>query len=161
MSLPALALVLAEAAEEKAPPVIDIDGTVVVQFALFVVMYFVLRAFLFKPYLKMRDERSRNIEGAEAKAAEMERSARGLESDFEQRLQSARQKADDERGKLQAEGRAREAELLAGARGRAQTRINETRKQVEAQVRTAQAELAAKAEPIAHTLASRLLGREV
>ena len=50
MLLPALSLVLAEAAEEKAPPVIDIDGTVVVQFAIFVVMFFVLRSLFCKPY---------------------------------------------------------------------------------------------------------------
>ena len=75
MLLSALALVLAEATEEKAPPVIDIDGTVLVQFAIFVVMFLILRAFLFKPYLKMRQDRADNIEGAEVKARQAEQTS--------------------------------------------------------------------------------------
>ena len=39
--------------EEKPHPVIDIDGTVLIQFAIFVVMYFVLRQFLLRLSQKM------------------------------------------------------------------------------------------------------------
>ena len=58
MILQALMLAISEGAEEKAPPVIDIDGTVLVQFAIFIAMFIVLRQFLFKPYVQMRDDRA-------------------------------------------------------------------------------------------------------
>ena len=161
MLLPALALVLAEAAEEKAPPVIDIDGTVLVQFAIFVTMFLVLRTFLFKPYLKMRAERSQHIEGAEALAHKAEQKALDLEAQYKERMQKARAGADSERATLQQEGRTRETELLAQARERAQTRINATRQQIATQVATAQQELAQRAEALGHQIASKLLGREV
>jgi hypothetical protein len=92
MSLPYLALAAttalagAEAAEEKAPPIIDIDGTVLIQFALFVAMFLVLRAFLFKPYLKMRAERAERIEGAEAKAGSLSKRADELEAQYKAKV---------------------------------------------------------------------------
>ena len=39
MILQALMLAISERTEEKAPPVIDIDGTVLVQFAIFIAMF--------------------------------------------------------------------------------------------------------------------------
>lgn len=167
MSLPylavasTLAMAGAEAAEEKAPPIIDIDGTVLVQFALFILMFLVLRAFLFKPYLKMRDERSEKIEGAEAKAEALSKRADDLEAQYQAKVTKARSAADEERARLQGEGRTREAELLAQARSRAQERIQATRGQIAAQVKTAQGELEQRAETLGHVLASKLLGREV
>jgi F-type H+-transporting ATPase subunit b len=151
----------APAAEEKAPPIIDLDGTVVLQFILFVVMYLVLRRFFFLPYLRMREERTAHIEGAEKRAAGLSDKRKSIESEYQQRLQKARASADEERARLQAEARAREAELLTQARGRAQQRVNETHKAVAAQVAAAQAELEKQAEPIARSLAHKLLGREV
>jgi F-type H+-transporting ATPase subunit b len=161
MQLPALALVLAEAAEEEAPPVIDIDGTVFVQFAIFVVMFLVLRTFLFKPYLRMREQRAEHIDGAQAKAQESERRSAELETQFHERMRKVRADADAERARLQKEARAREAELLGEARTRAQTRINQTRDQIAVQVTAAQKELTARADTLGHSLASKLLGREV
>ena len=76
-------------------------------------------------------------------------------------MDKARQSADDERLKLQHEGRLREEELLAAARERAQGRIRATREQVAAQVSQAQTELAQRAEVLAKVLATKLLGREV
>lgn len=161
MLLSAFSLALAEATEEKAPPVIDIDGTVLVQFAIFVVMFLILRAFLFKPYLKMRQDRADNIEGAEVKARQAEHQATELEAQYKERMQKARAHADSERAALQSQGRAREAELLGQARERAQARINETRGQITAQVTAAQRELSLRAETLGHQIASKLLGREV
>jgi F-type H+-transporting ATPase subunit b len=147
--------------EEKAPPLIDIDGTVLVQFGIFVVMYLVLRHFLFVPYLRMRAEREAHIEGAEKTAQELLRKRETLDAEYQQRVQKARAGAEDERTRLQAEGRAREAEVLGLARTRAQARISETTKKIAAEVKTAQAELAKQAEPLARSLANKLLGREV
>jgi len=163
-ALASLAVFLAEAApaaEEKAPPLIDLDGTVLVQFGIFVVMYLVLRHFLFVPYLRMRAEREAHIEGVEKKAQELLRKRESLDSEYQQRMQKARAGAEEERLRLQAEGRSREAEVLSQARTRAQARIAETQKKIAAEVTTAQAELARQAEPLARALARKLLGREI
>lgn len=168
-SLTPLFVTLAEAAatatsapvEEKAPPLIDIDGTVLIQFGIFVVMYLVLRRFLFIPYLRMRAEREAHIDGAEKTAQELLRKRETLEAEYQQRVQKARGGAEEERARLQAEGRAKEAEVLSQARNRAQARVNETTKKIAAEVQAAQAELDKQAAPLARELATKLLGREV
>ncbi len=154
-------LAAASGGEEKAPPVIDIDGTVLIQFVIFVVMYFVLRQFLFQPYLKMRAERAERIDGAEARASEMAKKRESLDRDYQSRLEKTRAKAEEERLRIQTEARAREGELLVEARARAQGRVQETQKAIAAQVAAAEGELQKQVEPLAMALAKKLLGREV
>jgi len=154
-------LAAASGGEEKAPPVIDIDGTVLIQFAIFVVMYFVLRQFLFQPYLKMRAERAERIEGAEGRASELAKKRESLDRDYQSRLETTRAKAEEERLRIQTEARAREGELLTAARTRAQSRVQETQKTIAAQVAAAEGELQKQVEPLAMALAKKLLGREV
>ncbi|HMU38297.1 MAG TPA: ATP synthase F0 subunit B [Pseudomonadota bacterium] len=161
MTLQVLLLAASEGAEEKAPPVIDIDGTVLLQFGIFLAMFFVLSEFLWKPYLKMRTERAHRIEGAEKTAAEAAARAEQLEREFKEKMGKARQSAEEERLRLSNEGRLRETELLASARDRAQSRVRATREQVNRQVEQAQAELLERADGLSRLLAGRLLGREV
>lgn len=161
MILQALLLAVSEGAEEKAPPVIDIDGTVLVQFAIFIAMFIVLRQFLFKPYMQMREDRAHRISSAETAAAETQKRAAQLEKDFKEKMDKAKQSAEDERLKLSHQGRQREEELLSSARERAQGRIRATREQVATQVAKAQTDLSQRAEALSKVLATKLLGREV
>ncbi len=121
----------------------------------------ILRSLLFKPYLEMRAQRRRKIEGAEQDAEQMQRRAAQLDTEYQQRFAKARATAEEERTRLQAEGRAREGELLAQAREKSHARLQTTRQQLATQVAAVQAELQQRAEPLAHQLASKLLGREV
>ena len=154
-------LAAAAGGEEKAPPVIDIDGTVLIQFVIFVVMYVVLRQFLFAPYLKMRAERAERIDGAEHKAQEMAKKRAALDGDYQARLAKTRANAEEERLRIQNEARAREGELLAEARARAQARVAETQRTIASQVQAAESELQKQVEPLAMALTKKLLGREV
>ena len=43
------------------------------QFAIFIAMFIVLRQFLFKPYMQMREDRAHRISSAETAAAETKR----------------------------------------------------------------------------------------
>lgn len=161
MLLSPLVLMMGNGAEEKAPPVIDIDGTVVVQFVLFVVMYIVLKKLLFDPYLQMRQQRSAGIDGVRDEAAALEKRAATLGADYQQRLQAARAQADDERLKLRNQGLDRERDLLAETRAVAQARVSSIRQQIAQQVKTAQQTLAAQAQPLARQMVRQVLGREV
>ena len=58
-------MTLASAAEH---PLIDIDNTAFVQFAIFVVMALASNHLLFKPYLRMREQRDAGMDGARDKA---------------------------------------------------------------------------------------------
>lgn len=156
-----LVLLLGNGAEEQAPPVIDLDGTALIQFALFVVMYFVLKRLLFEPFLAMKKMRSAGIEGAREEAAQMEQRAESLGKDYEGRLQAARSKSDDERLRLRAQGQERERELLTQTRSLTQAQLQAARLRIADEGKAAQAQLQQQALPLSRQIASKVLGREV
>src|SRR5262245_59845462 len=88
---PMLLLILAHA-EEAAPPLIDLHGTLVVQLGLFLLMLAALSKMLFGPYLKMRGDRERGIAGARREAGEMSGKARAIVEDYEAKLAEAKRR---------------------------------------------------------------------
>ena len=56
--------VLVTIAAGDSHPIIDFDYTVVVQLALFLILFFVANKLLSQPYLRLREKRQAGIEGA-------------------------------------------------------------------------------------------------
>jgi F-type H+-transporting ATPase subunit b len=149
------------AAAEASPPLIDIDGTVFVQFAIFVVMMAVLRVLVFKPFFAVQDERHRRIEGARKEALAMEERATAITADYEAKLTEARRRGADERIKLRSEGQAHEREVLAAARARSAKAMEEAMAHARVEEAEARARLAGDAQSIAHEVATRVIGRPI
>ena len=64
-------------------PLIDIDATAIVQFALFLILMFVANKLMFQPYLALRERRKAGIEGARAEAERMTAQADAKLADYE------------------------------------------------------------------------------
>jgi F-type H+-transporting ATPase subunit b len=140
---------------------VDLDGTVVVQVALFVVLLLVLKPVLFDPMLKLFEERERRIEGARVQARKIDEKSAGALAEYEKAMAKARGEANAERDRLRAEGMKVEAEILAKVRKETAQALDEGKKKTleeAARVRTA---LKAETTVLAKELASRVLGREV
>jgi F-type H+-transporting ATPase subunit b len=152
-------LLLAAAGED--PPIIDLDSTVFLQLAVFLVMAFLLNAFLFQPYLKVRAAREAGVEGAEDDAKEMEASAAAKSEQVEAAVARARTKANEERAKLRSDGLAREREIVSKAVGSAQGAVEQARKKLDADAGTARKELEPRARELGVQIATKILGREV
>ena len=142
-------------------PLIDIDWTVLVQFGLFLTLYFFANRLLFQPYLKLRERRKAGIEGARAEAERMTASADAKLADYEKKLASARSRANDEGRKVRAEGIAHEKEVTDRARAEAQKAIDEATTKMRGETEAARGQLMPQAETLARQIASKLLGREV
>ncbi len=151
-------LVTAAAAEH---PLIDIDLTVLLQFGLFVILFFACNALLFQPYMRLRERRRAGIEGAREEATAMSTQADAKLASYEKQLAAARARANDEARKIRAEAAAHEKEVTDKAKASALTAINEAQAKVRGETEAARKELAASAGAIANSMASRLLGREV
>jgi F-type H+-transporting ATPase subunit b len=152
---------LALHAEEAPPPLIDIDGTILVQFVLFLTMLAILSRVLFRPYLKMREQRHQGIEGAKDAAKAMDARAHAIVADYDARLSRAKQRGNEERATLRQEGAAHERQVLGKARDQAQRALEEARKQVVDQATTARATLGAESTALARKIAGKILGREL
>ncbi len=142
-------------------PLIDIDLTVFVQFALFLILFVVANKLLFQPYLQLRERRKQGIEGARADAERMSAQAEAKLADYEKQLASARNRANDEGRKVRAEGMAHEKEVTDKARAAAQKAIDEATSKMRAETDAARLQLLPQASTLAKQIASKLLGREV
>jgi F-type H+-transporting ATPase subunit b len=142
-------------------PLIDFDFTVVVQFALFLVLFVIANRFLFQPYLQLRERRRAGIEGARAEADRMTAQADAKLADYEKQLALARNSANEESRKVRAEAAAREREVTEKARTAAQVAINEAQATMRRETEAARAQLMPQADAIARTISAKLLGREV
>ena len=142
-------------------PLIDIDLTAVVQFCLFLLVYWIANRLLFQPYLALRERRRAGIEGARAEAERMTAQADAKLADYEKQLAVARNRANEEGRKVRLEAAAHEREVTEKARAATQAALLEAQTKMRAETETARGELLPQAESIARAIASRLLGREV
>lgn len=140
---------------------VDLDATILVQIALFVVLLLVLKPLLFDPMLKLFEEREKRIEGTRREASkEDERSAKAL-AKYEAILAKAREAGNAEREALRAEAAKKEAETLARARASVAATVEQGRASIANEAKTARAALAGEATVLGRTIASRVLGREL
>jgi F-type H+-transporting ATPase subunit b len=156
-----VATLLIAAQEEAPPPLIDVDGTLFVQFALFLIMLFVLSRLLFKPYLQLRDSRHKSIEGAREEAVAMQERARQVGADYDAKLTRARQRGADERQKLRAEGAIYERQVLGAARDESQKSLEQARGKIGTEATSAREKLTAEATSLARQIVKKILGREI
>ncbi len=144
-----------------AHPLIDIDWTVLVQFALFLLLFWVSNVFLFQPYLELRERRKAGMEGARAEAERMTASADAKLVDYEKQLTAARSRANDEGRKVRAEAAAHEKQVTDAARAETQKAVDEATARMKMETEAARMQLLPQANALAKQIASRLLGREV
>jgi F-type H+-transporting ATPase subunit b len=142
-------------------PLIDIDGTAVVQFVLFLLVYVIANKLLFKPYLALRERRKAGIDGARAEAERMTATADAKLADYEKQLKIARDRANDEGRKVRLEAAAHEKDATDKARAASQKAINDAQTKMRADTDAARAQLLPQADALAKQIASKLLGREV
>ena len=144
-----------------AHPLIDIDLTVVLQFALFLIMFVIGNRFLFQPYLKLRERRKEGIEGARAEAERMSASADAQLAEYEKQLAQARTRANEEGRKVRTEAAANEKSVTDASRAEAQKAMDEATAKMRAETDAARLQLMPQANSLARQMASKLLGREI
>jgi F-type H+-transporting ATPase subunit b len=153
-------LTIVAAAAVKDPPILDLDSTIFLQLAIFVVTALVLSRYLFRPYLELRAQRGAGTEGAREDARRMDEEAAARLTDYEHALAKARTSAGAERAKLQAEAVARDHEISGAARARTQAALDAARKQLQADADAARRQLEPRAQEIARAIFKKVLGRE-
>jgi F-type H+-transporting ATPase subunit b len=144
-----------------AHPLIDIDWTMLVQFALFLVTFAVANKFLFQPYLRLREARRAGIEGAREQADQMSAQADAKLADYETQLAQARSRANEEGRKVRVEAAAHEKSVTDASRAESQKVLDEATARMRAETDAARLQLLPQANALARQLASKLLGREV
>jgi F-type H+-transporting ATPase subunit b len=139
----------------------DVDRTMLFQSAIFVLLIVVLSPLLFKPVLRLFEERERRTEGARSDARVMQDKAEKLLEKYEAKLEEVRRVATIERERLRAETLQLESRILGEARDATAKFVTEGRAQLERETAKIRAEMNAQRQAIAREIGSKVLGREV
>jgi F-type H+-transporting ATPase subunit b len=140
---------------------LDIDGTVFVMLGLFLLTLLVLWQFVWKPYLRVRDERVARVEGAREKAVALDADAAARLARIESSLAEARRSGDAETAKLRLEAQAREQKLIAEAQEAGRKMMAEAKSKLDATVATEKAALQQQQAALAREIAEKALGRRL
>jgi F-type H+-transporting ATPase subunit b len=154
-------LVLLAGGGHKPAPLVDLDGTIFVQFGIFIVLLFILTKLVFRPYLALLKERSANIDGAKEEAQRMSTAADADLASYEDQVLKARKDAANVRTALRGEGEQQATAVMAEAREQAEQRVTAAREKIQKSAAAAQLSLRAKVDRVAQEIAAKLLGREV
>lgn len=141
--------------------IIDLDGTLFVQLAMFFVAFALLYVLVFKPMVAVLEAREQAIDGAKAEAKQLEQDVLAKQAAFDAELRKVRSSAGDERERLRAEALELERKLLDTVRTETTALVNEARERLEVEARSARAELVASRADLAREIASKVIGREV
>jgi F-type H+-transporting ATPase subunit b len=136
---------------------VDLDITVVINLAFFLAAWFLLKMFLFDPYLKVREAREKGVGGSREEAEALKAKAQAALSSYEAQMAEARQSAAELRAKLKAEGEAQERATTQAARAEASAKLGQHRAQVELQVAEAKAQLRTEAKALSELISNRLM----
>jgi F-type H+-transporting ATPase subunit b len=141
--------------------IIDLDGTVFVQLAMFFIAFIALYVLVFKPMVALLDARDVAIEGAKDEAKHLDAEVLEKQASFEAQLKRVQSTAGEERERLRAEGQELERKLLETVRVETTQLLNDAKTQLDSESVTARSELVAQRPELARIIASRVLGREV
>ena len=159
--LQATTTLLATAPRSEESQLLDIDGSVVVMLGIFLVLLLILWRFLWRPYLRVRDERVGRTEGAREKASQLEADAAARMAKVEGALTEARRAALVEMGKLRQEAQAREQQLIAEAQEAARKMLVEARAKLDVAVANEKANLREQTALLGRQIAEKALGRSM
>ena len=137
----------------------EINATILLQLALFLVLMVMLSQFLFQPLLRLFDARERRIDGAQEEAKQYRENADQKAAIIEERVHHARQEARETLNDFKARAKGREDEIIGAARELSQTRLSEAREVLEKQVEQAKSKLNNDAMSLAEDMAAKALGR--
>jgi F-type H+-transporting ATPase subunit b len=140
---------------------VDIDATLFIQLAIFLIMLFLLSRLLFRPVIRVIEARREATEGTMARAHELEREAASLNEEAAATFDGVRASARRKRDELILAASEKEREIMAEAREKGQTMVQDMKRRAESDLRQTKAKLEAETEAFASMVAAKVLNRSV
>jgi F-type H+-transporting ATPase subunit b len=124
----------------------------------FIILFIILSVVVWKPFLKMMDERRQRIQNGleDAEAASRERAR--AEQEYEKRLAEAKREADKIIAEATQKGESAREEILAEARARAEKAVSDGREIVERERQQMLAELRSQVAALSIAAANKVIG---
>lgn len=141
--------------------IIDLDGTVLVQLALFLLSLFVLRRLLFRPWLRLMEVRQQATVGTRHEAEKLMAQAQAMSARVDKEMQRVRQVAHLEAERLRQQSAEKASLVVARARKDYEEHTAEAAARLRDEADEARRGLHQSEAELARQLVSQMLGREM
>lgn len=138
---------------------ISIDWTIIATGIVFLLTILALNSILFKPLLRVMDERDSLTRGAMEAAEEKQRTLSALVDSYSESIKAARQRGYESVDSVRKEATARRMEMIAEAREGASAEMQKVRSRVGEEVELARNELQSEVESIADSITAKILSK--
>ena len=141
--------------------IIDIDGTIWIQFVIFAIAFLLFRPLIFKPMVALFEAREQAIQGARLEAQRLQDEAAAESEEFEEEMRRVRLQAGEERDRLRAEGKRLERTVLDKVRSETNKQLEDAETQLKTEARRLREDIQREVPTLARQIASKLLQREL
>jgi len=139
--------------------VISVNWTLGLQIFNFLLLLYILNTVLYRPLRAVLAKRKETIEGDHGQARGLQQQIDEKMASYQERLQAARVKGNEERAILRAAASKEEAEILGAARLVATEKLQQLKARVATEADVARTALRRDVDALATQVASRILGR--
>lgn len=138
---------------------IELDITFFIQMGLFLLLVYILNVLIYKPVLRVMEERGKKISGMEADAVLADKEVEDKLASYRLELDKAKQSGNADRAILKKEGLDKETELLGAAHAEAQKTLSAAKDKITKEVDSALATLKGMTEEMGKDIADKVVGR--
>jgi len=138
---------------------ISLDYTILLQMLLFLLLWIVLTRMLFRPYLRLLEEREKRTEGAEDESLTLEQEGQRLRALYEEGLAKARAEGEAAKEAVLQEVRQQREQVLSRAREEATETLERVRQEIRHELAREREIASREAEVIAQDMVAKVLGR--
>jgi len=140
---------------------IEINFTILIQAANFFLLIVILNKILYKPILKILDERDQRIDGQQQQAKKIVEDGQALLVDYNQKLYNAKVDAMNIKNAARNAAAEQANGIIDESRKKAEDIISQMQQQMEKEMAQAKKELEPELSVMAATIAQQILGRKV
>lgn len=141
--------------------VVDLDATFLIQWAIFLIFFLVVRALLWKPFLHVIEKRDHQIHGRRVEAEASEKEAKEREASYLEKYKEAQNSAVERRQVLLGKAQ-KDAQLnLDAARDAAAKTVAQAQEELEKQAVASREKLRAESTQMAQAICEQILRRKV
>ena len=140
---------------------IDINVSLLIQLANFIVLLIALNFILFKPIRQIMQEREQGIGSALEDAKTAQHRMQSLLDNYNSSLAEAKQKATTTYNTIYQQGLDAQRDMISAERAKASEMLDKARTEIAEASKTARVDLQREAERLAQDITSKLLGRAV
>jgi F-type H+-transporting ATPase subunit b len=140
---------------------IEVNFTVLIQAFNFFLLLVILNKILYKPILKILDQREQRIEGQQQQAKKIIEDGQVLEGDYNKKLYNAKIEAMNTKNAARNAASEQANGIIDASRKKAEEIINQMQQQMATELAQAKKELEPELNVMSATIAQQILGRKV